>query len=47
LQEITAQGAPDQACDGVTEKSEAVLLGSTRHEMRAQNTRDYLNDEIG
>src|ERR1700723_1528205 len=47
LQEVTAQRTPDETSEGVTEKSEAMLLGGARDKMRAQHTGDNLNDEIG
>jgi hypothetical protein len=47
LQEIAAERAADGANEGVTSKSEAVLARGSRREMRADNTGEKLDDEIG
>jgi hypothetical protein len=47
LQEIPAQGAPDRADEGVTEKSEAIFFSGGRDKMRTKNARENLNSKIG
>src|ERR1700722_11968478 len=47
LQEIATQGASDRADEGVTDKSETVLLGGRRRKVCAKYAGDYLNNKIG
>lgn len=46
LQEVAAEGTADGADQGVTQKSEAVLPGGRRREMRAENACKNLNNKI-